>query len=77
MIKEELGAPPEELWASFDPTPIASASLAQVSRDGWVKGRVGEREGGREGGLTEMEVTELGGQCNVSAMGHTRVFGWH
>lgn len=30
VIKEELGAYPEELWASFDPTPIASASLAQV-----------------------------------------------
>lgn len=30
VIKEELGQYPEEIWASFDPVPIASASLAQV-----------------------------------------------
>jgi predicted unusual protein kinase regulating ubiquinone biosynthesis (AarF/ABC1/UbiB family) len=29
-IRKELGKPPEELFASFDPVPIASASLAQV-----------------------------------------------
>ncbi|KAF8067287.1 ABC1 [Scenedesmus sp. PABB004] len=31
-IREDLGAPPEELFASFSPTPIASASLAQARR---------------------------------------------
>lgn len=29
-IRKELGKPPEELFASFNPVPIASASLAQV-----------------------------------------------
>ena len=30
MIAKELGSLPEELFASFEETPIASASLAQV-----------------------------------------------
>ncbi|CAM9216254.1 unnamed protein product, partial [Heterosigma akashiwo] len=30
VIREELGQYPEEIWARFDPEPIASASLAQV-----------------------------------------------
>jgi len=30
VIAEDLGAPPEELWESFSPVPVASASLAQV-----------------------------------------------
>lgn len=36
VIREELGEYPETLWRSFDPKPIASASLAQVHRAvGW------------------------------------------
>ncbi|CAM9107880.1 unnamed protein product, partial [Phaeothamnion confervicola] len=30
VVTEELGRPPEDIWDDFDPTPIASASLAQV-----------------------------------------------
>ena len=30
IIAEDLGSPPEALFAEFDRTPIASASLAQV-----------------------------------------------
>jgi ubiquinone biosynthesis protein len=29
-IQKELGSPPSTLFASFDPTPFASASIAQV-----------------------------------------------
>ena len=30
ILKAELGAPPEDIFASFDPDPVATASIAQV-----------------------------------------------
>ncbi|MFI9508669.1 ABC1 kinase family protein [Nocardia sp. NPDC052566] len=32
LIAEDLGAPPEQVFATFDATPLASASIAQVHR---------------------------------------------
>ena len=39
LIASELGAPPETLFESFDPRPLAAASLAQVHRATLVGGR--------------------------------------
>jgi len=39
VVQEELGAPPEERFASFDPVPLASASMGQVHAATTIDGR--------------------------------------
>jgi ubiquinone biosynthesis protein len=40
IVREELGAAPSELFAEFDPKPVASASIAQVHRAVLHDGRI-------------------------------------
>jgi len=57
VIKEDLGAYPEELFSSFDPEPIASASLAQVHTAVLQGKKVAvkvQHEGLREGSVGDM-----------------------
>ena len=58
VIKEDLGASPEELFASFEEEPIASASLAQVhvavTKEGKKVAVKVQHEGLREGSVGDM-----------------------
>ncbi len=40
VVREELGAPPEELFLDWDPDPVAAASIGQVHRAVMADGRV-------------------------------------
>lgn len=40
VVREELGAPPEEVFAHWDPVPVAAASIGQVHRATLHDGRV-------------------------------------
>jgi ubiquinone biosynthesis protein len=57
-IAEELGKPPEELFAEFDPKPLASASIAQVHT---ARLHTGERVVVKvqHPGITERVVSDL------------------
>lgn len=63
VVKEDLGGYPEELFATFDPVPIASASLAQVHvatlHDGRKVAVKVQHEGLREGSTGDMLVITL------------------
>jgi predicted unusual protein kinase regulating ubiquinone biosynthesis (AarF/ABC1/UbiB family) len=39
VVEEELGAPPERVFARWDPRPIAAASIGQVHRAVTLDGR--------------------------------------
>jgi aarF domain-containing kinase len=58
IIKEDLGAYPEELFSSFSPEPMASASLAQVhvayTKEGKKVAVKVQHEGLREGSAGDM-----------------------
>ena len=54
VVEEELGSSPGELFASFDPAPVASASIAQVHR-AVLKG-----EGDNEGRVVAVKVQRPG-----------------
>jgi len=61
-IQADLGAPPEQLFARFDPNPIASASLAQVhvaeDADGRVLAVKVQHAGLRESAAADMWTVE-------------------
>jgi hypothetical protein len=74
IIQEDLGAPPEQLFKQFSETPIASASLAQVSQRPVLLGRpkpsktLGERNSSRS------RLPLIGMAWNCSVRGHQVLF---
>ena len=74
IVVEDLGAPPEDIFASFDPEPVASASIAQVYRarlkvggDGAAVAAVAGAADGAAGGAAAAEE-DLEGKNGDSAV---------
>jgi ubiquinone biosynthesis protein len=77
IIHEELGAPPDELFASFDPIPIAAATVAQVHRAELADGRSVAVKVQRPGieAVFEADIAVLRGLARVSdRLGLIRAF---
>jgi hypothetical protein len=62
LLTAELGAPPHRVFASFDPAPLAAASIGQgrcrLSRRGMP--RIGRAHRGRDGGDPRCEPSRDG-----------------
>ncbi len=74
VICEELGSPPEELFATFDPEPMASASIGQVHRATLKNGHRVIVKVVRPGipELCEQDLEILGGMAEF-AEGHSQL----
>lgn len=67
VVESELGQPLEQLFASFEPAPIASASIGQVHRARLADGReVAVKV--QHPGIAEAMESDLGGAGSIASM---------